>query len=108
MVALREQKNYSAMRVFSILAFVVLASPALAQTVRAPVKDTKVWTPAPTAGYNRDDGAPADRAGVTTGPQSGVLFSSTPTGAVTDSGGNSPQTALEAQRFGNGTPNLGK
>ena len=96
------------MRATIILAFAVLAAPALAQTARAPAKDTKVWTAAPTAGYNRDDGSPSDRAGFTTGPESGVLFSASPTGAVSDSGGNSPETETEAPRFGEGVPNLGK
>ena len=96
------------MRIALILAIAVLSTPALAQTARVPAKDAKVWTDAPTAGTGRNDGAPADRAGFTTGPESGVLFSSTPTGAVSDSGGNSPQTELEALRFGESVPNLGK
>ena len=96
------------MRAIIILAFAMLANPVLAQTARTPAKDTKVWTAAPTAGYDHDYGAPADRAGVTTGPESGVLFSASPTGAVSDSGGNSPATEAEGSRFGDGTPNLGK
>ena len=44
------------MRATIILALAVLANPVLAQTARTPAKDTKVWTAAPTAGYNRDDG----------------------------------------------------
>ncbi len=96
------------MRAIVILALAVLATPALAQTARVPAKETKVWTDAPTAGYNRDDGSPSDRAGVTTGPESGVLFSASPTGAVSDSGGNSPEAESETSRFGEGVPNLGK
>ena len=96
------------MRAIIILAIAMLAGPAFAQTARSPAKDAKVWTPAPTAGDVRSDVAPADRAGVTTGPESGALFSGSPTGAVSDSGGNSPQTELEASRFGDSIPNLGK
>lgn len=96
------------MRAIIILAITILASPAFAQTARPPAKDAKVWTPAPTSGDVRNNVAPADRAGVTTGPESGVLFSGSPTGAANDSSGNSPQTELEAPRSGNSTPNLGK
>ena len=96
------------MRAIMTLAIAMLASPAFAQTARPPAKDAKVWTAAPTAGDGRSDVAPADRAGVTTGPESGVLFSGAPTGAVSDSGGNSPQTELEASKFGDSVPNLGK
>lgn len=96
------------MRAIIILAVALLASPAFAQTARPPANDAKVWTPAPIGGDVRSNVAPADRAGVTTGPQSGVLFSGSPTGAVSDSGGNSPETELEASRFGTSVPNLGK
>ena len=96
------------MRATIILAVAMLAGPAFAQTAPAPAKDAKVWTPAPTAGTGRSDVAPANRAGVTTGPESGVLFSGSPTGSVSDSGGDSPQTELETSRFGNSVPNLGK
>ena len=96
------------MRAIIVLAFAVSATPALAQSARTPAQDTRVWTAAPTAGYDHDYGAPADRAGVTTGPENGVLFSASPTGAVSDSGGNSPESEEEASRFGGGVPNLGK
>jgi len=96
------------MRAIVIVAIAVLAGPAVAQTARAPVKETKVWTAAPVPGANRETGAPADRAGFASGPEDGVLFSGTPTGAARDGGGNDPASGGSSPAERQPTPDLGK
>ena len=85
----------------SIIAASLLATPVMAQ-------QAKVWTPAPTAGTSRNDGAPADRAGSTSSADSSTPFSAVPAGARGDGGRNSPATDGNTPGVDVKTPNLSK
>lgn len=96
------------MRAIIVLAVAVLAGPAIAQSARAPAKDTRTWTAAPTSGETRSNVAPADRAGTASSSDNGVLFSGTPTGAVRGGGGNDPASGGTTPAERQPTPDLGK
>lgn len=85
----------------AFLASLAVISGAFAQT------EKKVWTDAPVPGTLPSSGAPADRAGGVTGPDTSTPFSGVPSGAR--AGDQSGQTNRDGSpATGSLTPNLSR